>query len=351
MFDKYLVTGATGFLGRAVAEELVRRKAQVHALVLHDDPCINLLPKEVHTVIGDVCDKGSLSDFFADADSRTCVIHCAGIVSVASRPGPRLYQVNVGGTWRVLRQCMAHDVGKMVYVSSVHAIPEKPKGCIITEDCEFSPGLVDGDYAKSKAAATELVFDAAERGLNASIVLPSGIIGPGDLQGGSFTSMARSFLAGKLPLAVRGGYDFVDVRDVANGILACSESGEPGKGYILSGCYVTIRRMLQLVGKAAKAEVSAHLPAAGACKAGRSVLRAPEPEGAKAAVFHPVFRFRSCLKRAIQPCRSIGMLCISAAPDGGDLGGYDSLASGAEKKGRSVTSHQQKAPWAGCTRY
>ena len=252
MFDKYLVTGATGFLGRAVAEELVRRKAQVHALVLHDDPYTDLLPKEVRTVIGDVCDKSSLSDFFADADSRTCVIHCAGIVSVASRPGPRLYQVNVGGTWKVLRQCMEHDVGKMVYVCSVHAIPEKPKGCIISEDCEFSPGLVDGDYAKSKAAATELVFDAAERGLNASIVFPSGIIGPGDLQGGSFTSMAKSFLSGKLPFAVRGGYDFVDVRDVARGILACSESGEPGKGYILSGCYVTIRRMLQLVGKAAK---------------------------------------------------------------------------------------------------
>ena len=252
MFDKYLVTGATGFLGRAVVEELVRRRAQVYALVLHNDPYIDLLPKEVHTDLGDVCDKSSLADFFAGADSRTCVIHCAGIVSVASRPGPRLYQVNVGGTWKVLRQCMEHGVGKMLYVSSVHAIPEKPKGCIITEDCEFSPGLVDGDYAKSKAAATELVFDAAERGLNASIVFPSGIIGPGDLQGGSFTSMAKSFLSGKLPFAVRGGYDFVDVRDVARGILACSESGEPGKGYILSGCYVTIRRMLQLVGKAAK---------------------------------------------------------------------------------------------------
>ena len=252
MYDKYLVTGATGFLGRAVVEALARRGARVHALVLHDDPYINLLPKEVHTVIGDVCAENSLTDFFADADSRTCVIHCAGIVSVASRPGPRLYQVNVGGTWRVLRQCMGHDVGKMVYVSSVHAIPEKPKGCIITEDCEFSPGLVDGDYAKSKATATELVFAAAERGLNTSIVFPSGIIGPGDLQGGSFTSMAKSFLAGKLPLAVRGGYDFVDVRDVANGLLACSESGEPGKGYILSGHYVTIRKMLQLVGKTAK---------------------------------------------------------------------------------------------------
>ena len=199
MFDKYLVTGATGFLGRAVAEELVRRKAQVHALVLHDDPCINLLPKEVHTVIGDVCDKGSLSDFFADADSRTCVIHCAGIVSVASRPGPRLYQVNVGGTWRVLRQCMAHDVGKMVYVSSVHAIPEKPKGCIITEDCEFSPGLVDGDYAKSKAAATELVFDAAERGLNASIVLPPASSDRAICREGASPQWQDPFLPGSCP--------------------------------------------------------------------------------------------------------------------------------------------------------
>ena len=64
--------------------------------------------------------------------------------------------------------------------------------------------------------------------------------------------MAKSFLRGKLPFAVRGGYDFVDVRDVAKGILDCSENGEPGKGYILSGHYVTIRKMLQLVGKTAK---------------------------------------------------------------------------------------------------
>ena len=252
MYDKYLITGATGFLGRTVVEELVHHDAQVRALVLHNDPYINLLPKEVHTIVGDVCDKNSLADFFVDADSRTCVIHCAGIVSVASRPGPKLYQVNVGGTWRILRQCLEHNVGKLIHVSSVHAIPEKPEGCVITESCDFSPGLVDGDYAKSKAAATELVFAAAERGLNAGIVFPSGIIGPGDVQGGSFTSMVRSFLAGRLPFAVRGGYDFVDVRDVAKGILACSESGEPGKGYILSGHYITIRKMLQLVGKAAK---------------------------------------------------------------------------------------------------
>ena len=251
MYDRYLITGATGFLGRAVVEELARRKAQVHALVLYNDPYINLLPKKVHTVIGDVCVKSSLIDFFSDADNHTCVIHCAGIVSVASRPGSRLYQVNVNGTWKVVRQCMEHNVGRLIYVSSVHAIPEKPKGCIVTEDCVFSPGLVDSDYAKSKATATELVFDAVQRGLLASVVFPSGIIGPGDVLGGSFTSMTKAFLAGKLPFAVHGGYDFVDVRDVANGILACSENGEPGRGYILSGHYAPIRRMLRIIGKTA----------------------------------------------------------------------------------------------------
>ena len=226
MYNRYLVTGATGFLGRAIVEKLVRRNVRVDALVLHDDPYVALLPEKVRTVIGDICDDDSLEQFFADTDNNTCVIHCAGIISVASRSGSKLYQVNIGGTCKVVRQCLERHIGKMIYVSSVHAIPEKPKNCVITEDCEFSPGLVDGDYAKSKAAATDMVFSAAQQGLNVSIVFPSGIIGPGDVLGGSFASMAKSFLSGKLPFAVRGGYDFVDVRDVAKGILACAESGE-----------------------------------------------------------------------------------------------------------------------------
>ena len=73
MYDKYLVTGATGFLGRAVVEVLARRGTRVHALVLHDDPYTNLLPKEAHTVIGDVCMKNSLTDFFADVAARSSV--------------------------------------------------------------------------------------------------------------------------------------------------------------------------------------------------------------------------------------------------------------------------------------
>ncbi len=205
MYNRYLITGATGFLGRAIVEELVRRNVRVDALVLHNDPYAALLPEEVHTVIGDVCEDDSLERFFADADNTTCVIHCAGIISVASRSGSKLYQVNIGGTCKVVRQCLERHIGKMIYVSSVHAIPEKPKNCVITEDCEFSPGLVDGDYAKSKAAATDMVFSAAQQGLNVSIVFPSGIIGPGDVTAEALHQWQSPFSAGSCPLPCAAG--------------------------------------------------------------------------------------------------------------------------------------------------
>ena len=253
MKKMYIVTGADGHLGGTVVRMLEQEDCLVRGLILPGEEGVNW--GNVVYYRGDVRRRETLLPLFENTDDmEVTVIHTAGIIDISGKVTPLVYDVNVNGTKTIAGLSLEKQVKRFVYVSSVHAIPEKPKGCIITEDCEFSPGLVDGDYAKSKATATELVFAAAERGLNTSIVFPSGIIGPGDLQGGSFTSMAKSFLAGKLPLAVRGGYDFVDVRDVANGILACSESGEPGKGYILSGHYVTIRRMLQIIGAAASVE-------------------------------------------------------------------------------------------------
>ena len=248
MFKKYLLTGATGFLGQAVLTEL-RGKGEIDALVMPGDRLAESLPADVRAVTGNVCDAASLDSFFAGAGADTCVIHCAGIVSVASDPGQRHSVVTVGGTRNVLDQCIAHGVGKLVHVSSVHAIPEKPKGTVVSDAAVFDPALVEGDYAKSKAMATALVMEAARNGLNASVVLPSGIIGPGDIAGGSITNMLLSFIRGRLPFAVKGGYDFVDVRDVAKGIAACTEKGRPGSCYILSGHYASIRTILETVKK------------------------------------------------------------------------------------------------------
>jgi dihydroflavonol-4-reductase len=96
MFHTYYVTGASGFLGRAVVTELKRRGAEIRALVMKNDPLAAELPEGITVVYGNVCDDDSLDRFFSGADRNACVIHCAGIVSVASRPGERIYRVNAG---------------------------------------------------------------------------------------------------------------------------------------------------------------------------------------------------------------------------------------------------------------
>ena len=111
--------------------------------------------------------------------------------------------------------CFKNKVSKLIYVSSVHAIPEKEDGGIITETYDFDPGKVVGLYAQTKAKATRAVLAASKKGLNAYVVHPSGIIGPGDYGNGHSTQLIIDYIKGRLVAYVNGGYDFVDVRDVA----------------------------------------------------------------------------------------------------------------------------------------
>ena len=246
MYQNYLITGATGFLGRAVLQLLLAHSCRVLALVMDKDPLAYTIPENVTVFCGDLTDKDTLRSFFAAGGDSFCVLHCAGIVSIASKPDEAIYRVNVQGTRNIVDLSREFGAGRLIYVSSVHAIPEKPAPETITEPDRFAPDEILGDYGKSKAMATALVLEAAQNGLNASVVLPSGIIGPGDLARGNMTRMLLAFCRGQLPLGVNGGYDFVDVRDVAVGVLACAERGKAGECYILSGHYTTIQDMFTL---------------------------------------------------------------------------------------------------------
>ena len=246
MYQNYLITGATGFLGRAVLQLLLAHSCRVLALVMDKDPLAYTIPENVTVFCGDLTDKDTLRSFFAAGGDSFCVLHCAGIVSIASKPDEAIYRVNVQGTRNIVDLSREFGAGRLIYVSSVHAIPEKPAPETITEPDRFAPDEILGDYGKSKAMATALVLEAAQNGLNASVVLPSGIIGPGDLARGNMTRMLLAFCRGRLPFGVKGGYDFVDVRDVAVGVLACAERGKAGECYILSGHYTTIQDMFTL---------------------------------------------------------------------------------------------------------
>ena len=248
----FLVTGAAGHLGNTIIQQLAKRNVEIRALLLPQEKDAALEGQPCTIYRGNVCEKGSLREFFAlPAGARATMIHCAGVVSIESKRNPRVEEVNVQGTKNIVEMCRESGVEKMVYVSSVHAIPEKPKGETICEVEEFSPDLVEGLYAKTKAEATRYVLEQAASGFPVCVVHPSGIIGPYDYGHGHLTQMVIDAVNGALAAGVDGGYDFVDVRDVARGVISAAERGQTGRCYILSNRYAGVKELLNKVAKAA----------------------------------------------------------------------------------------------------
>ncbi len=247
-----MITGVGGHLGNTVARELLAAGETVRGFALPSEDVTMLYGDAVSIVRGDVRNKASLEPLFfgLSEDDEVYFIHCAGIVSVTQKYDQRVVDVNVRGTENVVGLCKAHGVKKLVYISSVHALPELPHGNVIHEvDGGFLPDNVIGLYAKTKAAATQIVLNAAQSGLDATVIHPSGIIGPNDYGNGHLTQMIISYLNGSLTACVEGGYDFVDVRDVADGVIAASEKGKKGECYILSNRYIPVRELLNTLSR------------------------------------------------------------------------------------------------------
>ncbi len=246
----YIVTGANGHLGGTLARMLSKRGETVRGLVLAGENPVALAHVQYYR--GDVCDSDSLRPLFApEEDAQLVVFHTAGLIDIADGDFAKLYDVNVNGTKNVLALCQEYGVRRLVYVSSVHAIPEEKRPAVLKEVGSFSPERVEGSYAKTKAAATQAVLDAVQDGLDAVVVQPSGIIGPFDSTGNHLVQLVSDYLRGALPACVRGGYDFVDVRDVARGCLLALERGTRGACYILSNRHYEIKELLDIVRKEA----------------------------------------------------------------------------------------------------
>jgi dihydroflavonol-4-reductase len=244
----YIVTGAGGYLGGQVVLRLLAEGRFVRAFLLPDEKCpaseAPAAAGHLTVVRGNVCKPETIGELFADGEgAEFIVIHCAGLVSIATRKDDRVYAVNVGGTSNIIAACLKYGARRLVYVSSVHALPELPHGCLQAEVDSFSPRKLIGDYARTKAIASQLVLDASMKGLDAVIVHPAGLIGPGGLSSGNMTNLISIFLRGRLPAAVKGGFDFVDVRDVAAGITAAAEHGKKGECYILGNRFIPLREL------------------------------------------------------------------------------------------------------------
>jgi len=239
-----VVTGATGHLGNVLVRKLVNQNKKVRALILPGEDIVSLEGLEIEKVDGDVCVPDSLRKAFEGAE---IVYHCAGIISILPGQKKQLFQVNVLGTRNVVNMCLETKVKRLVYTSSIHALSEPAPGIVIDESREFNPENVLGEYSKSKTLGTLEVLKGIEKGLDAVILCPSGIIGPHDYRVSEMGKLIVDFVKGKVKAYVDGAYDFVDVRDVAEGLILACEKGKKGECYILSGQQISVRQLLKFL--------------------------------------------------------------------------------------------------------
>jgi dihydroflavonol-4-reductase len=240
-----VVTGATGHVGNVLLRSLAAEGATaLRAVVAPGHSTASIADLDVEVIEADVRNYGALLQAFRGAE---IVYHLAGIVSIASGGLERLRETNVGGTRNVLAACREAGVGRLVYTSSVHAFVEPPHGTCLDETTPIDPARVRGAYAKSKAEATLLVFDAIKEGLDAVVVFPSGIAGPYDFRPSETGQLFLDCFSGRLKAYVDGAYDFVDVRDVAQGLMAAARKGRRGQGYLLVGHEITVKDLLRTI--------------------------------------------------------------------------------------------------------
>lgn len=246
---KALVTGASGFIGGAVARALLARGIEVRVLLRPGTRPNVPEPTSVEITTGDLRDPDSLH---RAATGCGAIFHVAALYSFAAEPA-LLHAINVGGTRDVI--AAARRTGaRLVYTSSISTIGGM-RGDSPPDELQDAVGPAPGPYKASKSQAERLVQRAAAQGLDAVIVNPTFPIGWGDVKPTPTGALIRDFLRGRIPAYVETGMNVIDVDDVAEGHVLALERGTPGERYILGHANLMMRELLELL-----AQVSGRKP-------------------------------------------------------------------------------------------
>jgi dihydroflavonol-4-reductase len=243
----HLVTGATGHIGNVLVRQLLERGDAVRALVRPGKIPQALQGIKVEIIPGDILDRNSI---LRAVDGVDIVYHLAAKIGLASGSDPELERVNLEGTRNMLSVVRKADVRRLVYVSSIYAL-RVPETGVVDESLPFDPAHAHGAYDRSKATASLEVQKATASGLDAVIVCPTAVVGPYDFQ---FSEAGRGIIY-NLPAGIKfyldGAYDFVDVRDVAKGLILAAQKGTNRSTYILGGDRLTVREISECIWEAA----------------------------------------------------------------------------------------------------
>ena len=255
---KALVTGATGFVGAAVARALIREGWEVRALARKGSDRRNVQHLPLEIVEGDLADRASLERALAECEA---LFHVAADYRLGAFDPRQLYQTNVEGTRNILEASRQAGVRRVVYTSSVATVGIPRDGTPGNEDTPVGIADMIGHYKRSKFLAEQVVRDAAVAGLSVVIVNPSTPIGPGDIKPTPTGQMVLDAAAGRMPAYVDTGLNVVHVDDVAAGHLLAFHRGRLGERYILGGQDLTLRQILiEIAGLVGRKPPTVRLP-------------------------------------------------------------------------------------------
>jgi dihydroflavonol-4-reductase len=241
---KALVTGASGFVGAAVARALVSDGWAVRVLVRHASNRSNLGSLPLEVAVGDLTVAASLD---AAVDGCEALFHVAADYRLGAPDPSELYRTNVEGTRNLLASARRAGVRRIVYTSSVATVGIPTDGSPGRETTPVTLDAMIGHYKRSKYLAEQVVVDAARAGLGAVIVNPSTPVGPGDVKPTPTGQLVLDAAAGRMPAYVDTGLNIVHVDDVAAGHLAAVHRGRSGERYILGGEDMTLREILTFI--------------------------------------------------------------------------------------------------------
>lgn len=243
-----LVTGATGHLGNVLVRRLLERGERVRVLVLPGESLHAFHGQVQEMIEGNILDRDLVDQAVQGIDT---VYHLAGVISILPGSEAMMEKINVSGTRNIVEASLKARVRRLVHVSSCHAFRREPHGVTMDEETPLAEHNCPHAYDRTKADGSRVVLEAAGRGLEAVIVCPTGIIGPHDYLASEMGSALTSFARKQLHFLVEGAFDFIDVRDAAEGLILAAQKGRPGETYLLTGNRVTLESLWKLAQQSA----------------------------------------------------------------------------------------------------
>ncbi|MGX7001427.1 hopanoid-associated sugar epimerase [Caballeronia sp. KNU42] len=256
---RVLVTGASGFVGSAVARIARERGFDVRVVIRKTSSRQNLEGLDAEVVIGDMRDEASMR---AAMKGVRYLLHVAADYRIWARDPGEIERANLEGTEATMRAALAEGVERIVYTSSVATLKVSPAGDVVDETKPAQAHQTIGAYKRSKVLAERAVERmVANDGLPAVIVNPSTPIGPRDVKPTPTGRIIVEAATGKIPAFVDTGLNLVHVDDVANGHFLALERGVIGERYILGGENLSLQQMLaDIAGLAGRKPPTIKLP-------------------------------------------------------------------------------------------